>query len=173
MALTIGANPHQGYHAEGMVAALAAAAGLDVQFPRLGHAIDLSVFKPGPNGTSGSRQITLQVKSWSTGSLHADGTFHYPLEVPAYNYLAGAGHDVRHYLVLAKVPVNGVDYADATPSRLKLRRALYWLSLRNETPDATLNPESTKTVLVPEKQLLTPDTLRHLVDNNEAQAVVP
>ena len=30
-----------------------------------------------------------------------------------------------------------------------------------------------RTVLVPEKQLLTPDTLRHLVDNNEAQAVVP
>lgn len=172
MALAIGSNPHQGYHAEGMLAALAASAGLDVQFPRLGHRIDMSLFKPGPNGTSGSRQITVQVKSWSTGTLDADRTFHYPLKVSAFNYLAGTGHDVRHYLVLCIVPPDGSDYADAGIERLKLRRALYWYSLRNEVPDTSLDPESTKTVLVPGSQLLTPTTLRHLVDNNEPLAVV-
>jgi len=88
MALTIGSKPHQGYYAEGMLAALAAAAGLDVQRPRLGHAIDISIFNPGPNGTSGSRQITVQVKSWSTRSLHTDRTFHYPLKCSAFNDLA-------------------------------------------------------------------------------------
>jgi hypothetical protein len=173
MALTIGSNPHQGYHAEGMLAALAASAGLDVQFPRLGHGIDMSIFKPGPNGTSGSRQITAQVKSWSTGTLHADQTFHYPLKVSAYNYLAGTGHDVRHYLVLCIAPPDGNDYADATAERLRLRQALYWYSLRHEVPDNSLDPESTKTVYVPRTQMLTPVTLRQLIDNNEHLAVVP
>ena len=89
-------NVDQGYYAEGFVASIAASAGLDIQFPRLGHRIDMGIFLPGPNGTSGSRQVNLQVKSWSNGTLHHDGTFHYPLEVPAYNYLEGTNHDVRH-----------------------------------------------------------------------------
>ena len=95
--MTIGAqhNVDQGYYAEGFVAAIAAAAGLDIQWPRLGARIDLCVFLPGPNGTSGSKQMDIQVKSWSTGSVSADGNFHYPLEVPAFNYLAGDGHDQR------------------------------------------------------------------------------
>lgn len=82
---SINPNVHQGYFAESFVASIAAAAGLDIQLPRLGHGIDLGVFRPGPNGTSGSRQMNLQVKSWSTGTLNADGHFHYPLEVPAFN----------------------------------------------------------------------------------------
>jgi hypothetical protein len=96
----IDARQHQGYFAEGLVAAIAAAAGLDVALPRLGHVIDLMVYRPGPNGTSGSKQIDLQVKSWSRGVVSSDGCFHYPLEVSAFNALANPDHDVRHYLVL-------------------------------------------------------------------------
>jgi hypothetical protein len=167
------ANIDQGYFAEGMVASIAAAAGLDVQWPRLAHRIDLGVFLPGPNGTSGSKQMNLQVKSWSTGALNADGNFHYPLEVPAFNYLAGNGHDVRHYLVLCIVPPDPAAYADAQDQRLRLQHAAYWLSLRNESPDLTLNPTSTKTVLVPRTQLLTTVTIRALVQGDEHLAVVP
>ena len=166
-------NTHQGYFGEGMVASIAAAAGLDVQFPRLGKAVDLNVFWPGPNGTSGSKQVTLQVKTWSTGQLHSDNTFHYPLEVPAYNYLAGSGHDVRHYLVLCIVPSTPSDYADSSHERLHLRHAAYWHSLRNETPNLDLNSNSTKTIRVPKSQLLTADTLLELVAGDEAKAVVP
>jgi Domain of unknown function (DUF4365) len=165
-------NTHQGYFAEGMVAAIAAAAGLDVAFPRLAHRIDFSVYRPGPNGTSGSRQIDLQVKSWSTGRVNPDGFFHYPLEVPAFNQLAGRGHDVRHYLILCLVPAHVNDYADARHGGLQLSRAAYWLSLRNMDPDESLNPHSTKTVLVPRSHLLTPTTIRALVDNNEGEAIV-
>ena len=67
------------------------------------------------------------------GSLHDDGTFHYPLKCSAFNYLAGGGHDVRHYLVLCIVPPDGNDYADAGADRLKLRQALYCHSLHNDT----------------------------------------
>lgn len=169
-----GAHPNvdQGYFAEGLVASLAAAAGLDVQWPRLGHRIDLGLFLPGPKGTSGSKQIDLQVKSWSTGQLNADGHFHYPLEIPAFNYLAGHEHDVRHYLVLCVVPPQVGDYADAQHNRLRLRHAAYWLSLRDKMPDPTLNPTSTKTVLVPAKHLLTTTTIRALVEDHEHMAVV-
>lgn len=168
-------NPrvHQGYFAEGFVAAIAAAAGLDVAFPRLGHVIDFSVYRPGPNGTSGSKQIDLQVKSWSGGRLSSDGCFHYPLEVPAFNHLAGNEHDVRHYLVVCLVPAAITDYADARHDGLQLSKAAYWLSLRNQQPDDSLNPESTKTVLVPRSHLLTPATIRALVDGNESGAIVP
>lgn len=163
---------HQGYFAEGIVAAIAAAAGLDVAFPRLGHVIDFSVYRPGPNGTSGSKQIDLQVKSWSTGSLNVDGCFHYPLEVQAFNNLANPDHDVRHYLVLCLVPANWADYADAGHERLLLNRAAYWLSLLDQKPDYSLNPDSTKTVLVPKSHLLTATTIRALVDGREHEAVV-
>lgn len=169
-----GAHPNvdQGYYAEGFVASIAAAAGLDVQWPRLGHRIDLGLFLPGPNGTSGSKQMNLQVKSWSTGAKSEDGYFHYPLEVPAFNYLAGPGHDVRHYLVLCLVPPQAIEYANAQHHRLRLRQAAYWLSLRNEKPDPTLNVHSTKTVLVPHSHLLTPLTIRALVEDKEQLAVV-
>ena len=170
-----GANPNvdQGYFAEGFVASIAAAAGLDVQLPRLGHRIDLGVFLPGLNGTSGSKQINLQVKSWSVGKLSDDDHFHYPLEVRAFNYLAGDQHDVRHYLVLCMVPSTAREYADANSSRLTLKHAAYWLSLRDEVPDETLNPNSTKTVHVPVKHLLTSTTIRYLVEDREQLAVVP
>jgi hypothetical protein len=169
----INPNVHQGYFAEGFVASIAAAAGLDIQLPRLGHGIDLGVFRPGPNGTSGSRQINLQVKSWSTGALNPDDHFHYPLEVSAFNYLAGWGHDVRHYLVMCLVPADATRYADARHERLRLCQAAYWMSLRNQSPDPTLKEGSTKTVLVPRVNLLTPLTIGALVDGREHLAVVP
>ena len=166
------ANLLQGYFGEGFVASISAAAGLDVHWPRLGVATDMGIYKPGPNGTSGSRQITVQVKSWSTGSVNADGTFHYPLPVPAFNALAGDDHDVRHYLVLCIVPADPTQYADPQHERLELLQAAYWYSLRDQAPDPTLNPGSTKTVYVPHRNLLTPATLRALVNRNEAGAVV-
>ena len=169
----INPNVHQGYFAECLVASIAAAAGLDVHWPRLGHGADFGVFHRGPNGTSGSRQITLQVKSWSNGRRSADGCFHYPLEGKAFNYLAGNGHDVRHYLVLCVVPSQAGDYADARAERLRLKHAAYWLSLRDMEPAERLEPASSRTVLVPAKHLLTTETIRALVDGREQEAVVP
>ncbi|MGB7602746.1 MAG: DUF4365 domain-containing protein, partial [Candidatus Sulfotelmatobacter sp.] len=119
-----------------------------------------------------SRQISLQVKSWSTGQLNSDETFHYPLEVPAYNFLAGPGHDVRHFLILCIVPGAAADYATAVHSSLRLRTAAYWLSLKNEVPNSKLKNDSSKTVRVPQRNLLTPTTIRALVEGNDHLAVV-
>jgi len=165
---------HQGYFAEAYVASIAAAAGLDVSLPRLGVATDLFVYTPGPYGTSSSRQIALQVKSWSRPTrIDSNGYFHYPLEVSAYNRLAGDGHDVRHFLILCIVPRKVDQYASALHSRLSLKHAVYWLSLRDKKPDRTLNDNSRKTVLVPKNHLITPDTIRALVERREGMAIVP
>lgn len=165
-------NVHQGYFAEGLVASIAAAGGLDVALPRVAERIDLMVFRAGPNGTSGSRQINLQVKSWSTGTVNEDGHFHYPLKVPAFNYLASSDHDVRHYLVLCLVPRDPTLYADAQHDQLKLSNAAYWMSLRDHEPNPALPADSSKTVLVPRSQLLTVDTMNALVDGSDGEAVV-
>lgn len=166
-------NLLQGYYGEGLVTAIATAAGLDVQLPRLGHKVDLGVFDSGLNGTSGSKQMILQVKSWSNGRVSDDGYLHFPLEVPAYNYLARDDHEVRHYLVVCLVPRDSGAYAEATEDDMRLHHAAYWLSLRNQRPDPSLGPDSTKTVLVPRTQLLTPRTIRALLMNDEPGAVVP
>jgi hypothetical protein len=50
--------------------------------------------------------------------------------------------------------------------------AAYWLSLKDLDPDLSLNNNSTKTVRVPKKHLLTPKTLRVLVEGNDHLAVV-
>jgi hypothetical protein len=97
---------------------------------------------------------------------------HYPLEVPAYNHLAGQDHDVRHYLILCVVPDKAAHYSDAQGHRLQLFRAAYWLSLRNQLPDPELNRTSTKNVLVPKSHLLTAQTIMALVDDQEHLAVV-
>lgn len=47
------------------------------------------------------------------------------------------------------------------------------MSLRDQSPDPTLKPDSTKTVLVPRVNLLTPFTIGELVDGREQLAVVP
>jgi Domain of unknown function (DUF4365) len=165
-------NRHQGHYGEAFVASIVAATGFDLLLPRLGDVMDMQVYSRGPRGTSGSHQIAIQVKSWSVGELSDDGYFHYPLEVPAFNNLAGP-NDVRHYLALCIVPPEISDYSDAQHARLSLNYAAYWLSLRDKEPDASLNPDSTKVVYVPRTNLITATTIRALVYNQEHLAVVP
>ena len=165
-------SSHQGHHGEAMVHALAAASGLNVASYELDVGIDYVISTPGPRGTSRSPKIEVQIKSWSTPTGSATH-WNYPLKVPAFNHLAGPGHDLRHYLVLCTVPNDAANYSAASVVALELRHAAYWLSLEGEMPDDTLNPLSTKTVAVPRSHLLTAETLVALVEGREADAVVP
>lgn len=164
-------NVVQGAFGESVLATIASAAGYDVAFPRLGHGWDILVTERGPKGTAGRGQIEFQVKSWSTGTLNKDGHFHYPLRVSAYNDLAGK-NDVRHYLALCIVPDKLAEYSDAQHSHLTLRHAVIGYHVRNMGPDESLNPKSSKTVMVPARNLLTVATIRALIENKEDQAVV-
>ncbi len=164
-------NVHQGFFGESFVAVIAAAAGFDVDFPRLGHAIDFSISARGPKGTSRSRKIDVQVKTWAKPRYKGE-TLAYPLEVSAYNNMCGSDHDVRQYVVLCLVPEEYLQYADANHRRMRLQRSAYWFSLREQEPDFTLPEGSSKTIFVPTSQLLTVLTLQALVHGNEQAAVV-
>ena|ERR1022692_269373 len=165
-------NRHQGYYGEIFVASIAAAAGYDVLIPYMGDDFDIQVTGRGPKGTSNGRQIGFQIKSWSMGVLNLDGYFHYPLKVDAYNFLARK-NDVRHYLALCIVPKEIDDYTDARYRRLVHKYATYWLSLLGkEQVDEPVSADSTRTVYVPARNLITPTTMRALLENRENQAVV-
>lgn len=166
---------HQGRFAEAFVSSIASAAGFEVYRPHgTGQGVDLGIYRPGPNvhGTPlPSQTIYFQVKSWSVGDVSSDGKFHYPLKVAAFNYLT-ANHSTPHYLALCLVPADHLHLADAGHDQLICRRAAYWLSLRGERAVTNAHPDSSRTVLVPRRHLLTPGTLRALVEGHEAQAVV-
>ena len=169
--LAVDPKVHQGFYGEAFVAAIAAAAGFDVDFPRVGHGKDFSISARGPKGTSRSRKIDVQVKSWSK-PRNKDGVFKYPLEVTAYNYLSGQDHDVRQYLILCLVPANAGKYAHGRHTFLRLNRSAYWFSLRDQQPDYTLSDDSRKTIYVPQTNLLTVNTLTALLEGDETAAVV-
>lgn len=165
-------NRHQGYYGEIFVASIAAAAGYDVLIPYMGDHFDIQVTGRGPRGTSDGRQIGFQIKSWSTGALNRDGSFHYPLKVDAYNFLARR-NDVRHYLALCIVPKEVDSYTEARSRRLVHRHAAYWLSLLGrEQVEEGAGSDGTRTVHVPARNLITPATMRALLEDEEDQAVV-
>ena len=165
------ANAHQGHHGEAFVHLLAAAAGLNVARYDLDVGVDWILATPGPRGTQRSPKIEVQVKSWSTPTGSA-AVWNFPLSCRAYNHLAGPGHEVPHFLFVCVVPTDAALYADADHEQMLVRKAAYWHSLANETPDPTLNPESTKTVHIPKCNLLTPATVTALVERRLGEAVV-
>lgn len=164
------ANAHQGNFGEAFLCAVAAAAGLNTAEYKLDIGDDYIVSAPGPRGTSRMPKIEVQVKSWAN-PVGDESAWSYPLKVPAYNHLAGAGHDLRHYLVLCVVPNDAAHYAIGCDADTRLHHALYWHSLRDEAPDHALPVNSTKAVYVSKKNLLTTDTLVALVEDREGEAV--
>ena len=164
-------HTHQGRYGEAFVRLLSAAAGLNAKNWESDVGIDWTIATPGPRGTSRSPQIEVQVKSWSRPTGSAD-RWHYPLRCSAYNHLAGPGYDIRHYLFLCIVPDDAPNYTSADANALVSRHAAYWLSLRDAAQDPDLSPESTKTVYVLKRNLLTVETLIALVEQREDEAVV-
>lgn len=165
------ANAHQGRHGEAFVHALTAAAGLNIGSYESDVGIDWIISAPGPRGTNRSPKIEVQVKSWSTPAAQG-ATWAYPLKTPTYNHLAGPGHFLPHYLFLCLVPDDATQYSSSDPDQMVVRQAAYWLSLADQSPDANLNPDSTKTVYVPTANLLTAATLVALVEGRLSEATV-
>jgi hypothetical protein len=160
---------HQGHHGEGLVFALACAAGLLASRPHLDiDGVDWSIGFPGPVGKARSPKIDVQVKTWSAPD-GADDAFRYRMQVRHFNALAGPGFLVPRYLLLVTTPAEPDEYAVCDAEALSLRHAGYWLSLTDQ--DALpVNAEEAKTVVVsvPRRNLLTPQSLKALVFGEEA-----
>lgn len=155
----------QGHFAEGLIWALACAAGLNPGRRVLDvDGVDVQISFPGRAGTRRYPQIEAQVKSCSNPTF-VDDCFSYPISVKNYNDLVGTvGEDltVRRYLFLVHAPATKAEYVKSTSTATSFHYAAYWMSLmQEESIDPT--QQSTKSVRVPKVNLLTVDTLMGLV----------
>lgn len=156
-------NIHQGHFGEHFVAALAAAAGLQVtwQHPDT-DGIDLSLGYPGARGTIRSPRIDVQVKSCRSPEQSA-GYWHYRLKNKHYENLAGPGFVLPRFLFLVVVPEQSEGYAHADDQRLELRKAGYWHSFADQPLIPGAQPAGKVLVKVAKKSLLTVESLLDLV----------
>ncbi|MFG1861930.1 DUF4365 domain-containing protein [Microbispora bryophytorum] len=169
--MSLNEQVHQGHFGEGFVWALACAAGLNPGKRILDvDGVDIIVGFPGKVGTLKSPSLEAQIKSWSQPKAR-DGHFAYPLPVSNFNALVGkVGIDLAcpRYLFLVVVPADADSYAHATEAGLTLSHAAYWLDLMDEEE---IDPEvqESKTVYVPQANLLTSDMLRELIEQGWAR----
>lgn len=155
----------QGHFAEGLVWALACAAGLNPGKRELDvEGIDILIGFPGKAGTRRYPQIEAQVKSCSNPTYVGE-CFSYQIPIKNYNDLIGTVGDdlaVARYLFLVHTPVLNTDYVTSTPDSSIFRNAIYWANLMDESP---IDPDqqASKSVHVPEANLLTTESLVALV----------
>ena len=116
-------------------------------------------------------RMVVQVKATKQELTHTAGRFSFPLEVRHYDNLREAtGKSLPVYLVVFHMPHDEGQWVECSPEQLVLRQCLRWVSLRGAEPATT----ETKTVYIPEAQVLTPQTLHalaayHSVFRNEEQ----
>jgi hypothetical protein len=109
--------------------------------------------------------LAIQVKSWSVPREH-DGHWQYNgLSEKQFNRLAGPLRTIPRLLALVVVPPDATQFGDAKDDRLMLRKAAYWLSLRDreKIPEAT---DRKVQVRVPQRNLLTVDTMKWLCEHS-------
>lgn len=163
--VTLNSEVWQGHFAEGLVWALACAAGLNPGKRTLDvDGIDIQIGFPGRAGTRRYPQIEAQVKSCSNPGYVGE-CFSYPIPIKNYNDLIGTVGDdlaVPRYLFLVHTPVSKDDYVTSTPDSSIFRNAIYWANLMNENP---IDPDlqASKSVHVPKANLLTIESLLGLV----------
>jgi hypothetical protein len=171
--MSLNENVHQGHFGEGFIWALACAAGLNPGKRTLDvDGVDIQIGYPGKRGKVKSPSLEAQIKSWSQPKVR-EGKFAYPLPVSNFNALVGTvGEELAlpRYLFLVVVPDDADLYCRATVSELALNHAAYWLDLMDEKE---IDPETqeTKTVYVPQANLLTSGVLHELIDRGWARRV--
>ncbi|MBS2961838.1 DUF4365 domain-containing protein [Actinocrinis puniceicyclus] len=155
----------QGHFAEGLVWALACAAGLNPGKRVLDvDGVDVQISFPGKAETRRYPQIEAQVKSCSNPT-YVNDCFSYSIPIKNFNDLIGTvGTDfpVRRYLFLVHAPAAKTDYVDSSSASTHFRHAVYWVDLMDEQP---IDPaqQATKSIHIPKANLLTVGSLQDLV----------
>lgn len=103
--------------------------------------------------------LDLQLKS-TTSAVETRAAFGFDLPVRAYDILR-AETDQTRLLVVLLLPKDEAEWLRQTRSKLELRKAAYWLSLRGRP--AVKNRSSVR-VAVPKRNLFTPDAVRAIIE---------
>ncbi len=163
--MTLNSEVWQGHFAEGLVWALACAAGLNPGKRALDvDGVDIQICFPGKHGTRRYPLIEAQVKS-CCNPKYVNDSFSYSIPVKNYNDLIGrVGEDLpsRRYLFLAHVPADKSLYVKSSSDFSQFNHAVYWVDLMDKDP---IDPDrqSYKSIHVPTENLLTVDVLTGLV----------
>lgn len=164
--ISLGDPGHQGDYGEQFVQALAIVSGLDTlkSAYRDRCGVDWQIQFPGIYRLSRYPKIEVQVKTWS--QPHGDDlAWRYPLRVKNFNNLAGEGFSLPRFLFLVIVPDYQPTWTEVSSDNFVLRQAVYWENFLYHDPLPDRPPESTHTVSVPYKNLLTTESLLTLFDS--------
>lgn len=160
---------HQGKFGEDYVRVLASAAGLLVSQDDVDHdGVDLCIKMPGHSIHGWSPRIEVQVKTTSRPKHRASVLDFDGLNQSQFNRLAGPNFVVHRYLFLIIVPKNATEYAALNTGGLVLRDVGYYVSLRDQPPIDEPNSGKRVHVAVPTANVLTVNTLRHLITADSA-----
>lgn len=122
------------------------------------NSVDLTIAARGSLDTPRQPKLDVQAKCSSREVVHNDGV-HFPLDVDNYNDLRKPSL-TPCILVVVTVPSAPDEWLTQTEEQLILRYCAYWISLRGATDTAN---ETTKTVVLPRVNLISPDTLRSMM----------
>ena len=104
-------------------------------------------------------QIDVQLKATSSPDVKSDG-LHYRLANRNYGHLRQSPRFCPFILVVLELPADANAWYECDMERLVLRRRAWWLSLRGYPKIDT----DSRVVILPESQLLNPDSLQHLMN---------
>ncbi len=103
-------------------------------------------------------KLEFQLKSTSSPNVSEDG-LRFRLGAKNYDDLREFPRICPIILVVLELPQNRDEWLDCDGEGLTMRRRAWWLSLADEPPIDT----QTKTVTLPQSQLLTPDSIKDLM----------
>ena len=106
-------------------------------------------------------QIDVQLKSTSSPDIKSDG-LHFQLRNPNYDHLRAPRRFCPIILAVLELPADSDDWYECDDEQLVLRRRAWWQSLRGYS-EITGN---SKVVVLPEAQLLNPDSLHQLMNRS-------
>lgn len=165
------ANRRQGFYAECVIQAIAAAAGLAICREQLeAKDVDFQFIYDRVIGKPRYRRAEVQVKSTSSPRA-VNGSFQLRLEAKAYHALNGTVGDqldMSRYLILVAVPDHFSSYCNVDDEHIALSHLAYWEDLMGR-PDLPRG-QDTVTVSVPQCNLLTPMALVGLTCGDRAEA---
>ncbi len=106
-----------------------------------------------------SPRIEIQLKASINAEINQDGNFHYALPAKNYDELR-ADTAIPRLLVLLALPRNEAEWLLHHPDKLILQKCAYFLNLKGLPEKAGIERP---TVYVPATNMLTPESLRHLM----------
>jgi hypothetical protein len=150
------------------VQAIASRAGFNISHSELDYGVDGTISQIqiiNKRRVESGFRLDYQLKASTRWSIEGNDII-YDLEAKTYNDLAirnKAARAIPLLLILLCLPQNALDWLETTEEQMLLRRSCYWTIMAGDRTD---NVRQIR-IRIPRAQLLTPDSLRTLLEHVE------